>query len=42
MSYQLIAQFMSAFPETLVEAPDVRFHTVVSTRTLAWHSTRWS
>lgn len=30
-----IAQFMRAVPETLIEAPDVQFHTVVSSRDLA-------
>jgi quinol monooxygenase YgiN len=30
-----IAQFMRAVPETLVEAPDVQFHTVTGSRDLA-------
>ncbi len=30
-----IAEFMSAIPATLVEEPDVRFHAVSSTMTLA-------
>jgi quinol monooxygenase YgiN len=29
-----IAQFMQAVPETLVEAPDVQFHTVAGSRDL--------
>jgi quinol monooxygenase YgiN len=30
-----IAEFMGAIPETLVAEPDVKFHTVASTKTLA-------
>ena len=35
-----IAEFMEAIPETLVAAPDVSFHTVASTMSLADVTTR--
>lgn len=35
-----IAEFMGAVPATLVSAPDVRFHTVASTRDLSQVASR--